>query len=286
MGSIAIDRLGNIGLGYSYTDRTTPPSIRYATRLVTDLPGTLRAEMELQRGKGVQTGHSGWGDYSTMSVDPVDGCTFWYTQEYYAETGTDWRTRVGSFRLPECSGTPVSVTLVVGESPVRFGNETVLSGQVSSGRANETVTIWARRYDETGFAQVRSAATDVRGNWSATVRPKMRTMYLAGLDEVQSEELAVRVRPRIRFRSLERSFSVQVLGARSFAERTVVLQRRTQAGSWLAVSRHRLGRRSSRVFPVPRQPATAMYRIYMSASEAGPGYLASWSETQTVMRRS
>jgi hypothetical protein len=44
-----------------------------------------------------------WGDYSEMSVDPVDGCTFWYTTEYYAVTGADWQTRVGAFKFPGCA---------------------------------------------------------------------------------------------------------------------------------------------------------------------------------------
>src|SRR5579864_1583566 len=33
-------------------------------------------------GTGYQASVSRWGDYSAMSVDPVDDCTFWYTNEY------------------------------------------------------------------------------------------------------------------------------------------------------------------------------------------------------------
>jgi hypothetical protein len=52
-------------------------------------------------GVGAQTFTNRWGDYSSMSVDPVDDCTFWYTNEYYAGTGNsyDWQTRIGSFKL-------------------------------------------------------------------------------------------------------------------------------------------------------------------------------------------
>ena len=42
-----------------------------------------------------------WGDYSSMSVDPVDGCTFWYTQEYIG-AGNNWKTRIGAFKFPSC----------------------------------------------------------------------------------------------------------------------------------------------------------------------------------------
>src|SRR6185503_318490 len=73
--------------------------------LPVDPPGELRGgEVSLVEGTGAQQGSfKRWGDYSTMSVDPVDGCTFWYTQEYYANSGSfDFKTRIGSFRLPGC----------------------------------------------------------------------------------------------------------------------------------------------------------------------------------------
>jgi len=108
MGSIGMDGLGNMALGYSVVvsrralRNVVLPSLRYATRLASDPPGTLQAETELVTGTGVQTRSNRWGDYSAMSVDPVDDCTFWYTGEYYATRGMNWRTRIGSFRLPGC----------------------------------------------------------------------------------------------------------------------------------------------------------------------------------------
>src|SRR5262249_26305087 len=67
-------------------------------------------------GAGAQEDSSGrWGDYSSMSVDPTDDCTFWYTQEYYAATnvilGVNWRTRIVAFRFPSCTGTPAGPAL-------------------------------------------------------------------------------------------------------------------------------------------------------------------------------
>ena len=66
-----------------------------------------QGESTLIAGTGYQTHSSGrWGDYSSMSVDPVDDCTFWYTQEYYT-AGADsagWQTRIGSFTFPNCGG--------------------------------------------------------------------------------------------------------------------------------------------------------------------------------------
>jgi hypothetical protein len=109
MGSLAMDRSGDIALGFSVSGDHTFPSIRYVTRTPDDPAGTFPgAESELLAGSGVQKSSFGrWGDYSSMSVDPVDGCTFWYTQEYYANTGSfDFKTRIGSFQIPGCGQGP------------------------------------------------------------------------------------------------------------------------------------------------------------------------------------
>ncbi len=106
MGSIAVDHVGNMALGYSVSSASTYPSIRYAGRLAGDPVGTLpQGEGEIVAGSGYQESSYGrWGDYSMMGVDPVDDCTFWYTQEYYATIGNaPWQTRIGSFKFPNCS---------------------------------------------------------------------------------------------------------------------------------------------------------------------------------------
>lgn len=109
MASIAMDAVGNIALGYSVSGPDTYPSIRYAGRLAGDPLNTLpQAEASLIEGGGSQThGSSRWGDYSMMAVDPLDDCTFWYTQEYYTATSEmDWHTRIGAFRFPSCTTGP------------------------------------------------------------------------------------------------------------------------------------------------------------------------------------
>jgi len=103
MGSLALDKVGNMAVGYSTSSSTTYPSIKYATRLSTDRKSKLTAEGKIVKGTGSQTGTSRWGDYSQMSIDPNDGCTFWYTTEYYLATGGDWQTRIASFKFPSCS---------------------------------------------------------------------------------------------------------------------------------------------------------------------------------------
>jgi hypothetical protein len=104
MGSIAMDKMGNIALGYSASSGSIKPALRYATRLAGDPLNTLSNETTIVQGTGAQTGTlSRWGDYSHMSVDPVDDCTFWYTSEYLKTNGTfNWSTRVASFKINGC----------------------------------------------------------------------------------------------------------------------------------------------------------------------------------------
>jgi len=104
MPSIAMDRRGNIALGYSVSSESTYPSVRYTGRKAEDRKGKMRREQSCVEGTGVQLGSSNrWGDYASVSIDPVDGCTFWYTNEYYETTGTfDFNTRVCSFNFDDC----------------------------------------------------------------------------------------------------------------------------------------------------------------------------------------
>ncbi len=108
MGALAMDSGGDIALGYSASNATMFPGIRYSGRLVTDPPGTLpQGEGTIIAGTGSQ-GSSSWGDYSTMVVDPTDDCTFWYANEYVpVSSSLGWRTRIASFKFASC--TPVAL---------------------------------------------------------------------------------------------------------------------------------------------------------------------------------
>jgi hypothetical protein len=104
MGSIAMDKVGDIALGYSESSSSLFPSIAYTGRVPTDALGTMEAENLIFTGSGSQTGNlHRWGDYSSMSVDPVDDCTFWYTTEYLKTSGSfNWSTHIVSFKFPGC----------------------------------------------------------------------------------------------------------------------------------------------------------------------------------------
>ncbi len=105
MGSIAMDKAGNIALGYSVSSSTMHPAIRYTARHADDPLGTMRPEVSLIEGGTFFSANNRWGDYSSMNVDPADDCTFWYTNQYQSsDSSTNWRTRVGTFIIPGCLG--------------------------------------------------------------------------------------------------------------------------------------------------------------------------------------
>jgi hypothetical protein len=104
MGSIAMDKAGDIALGFSASSRSLDPSIYAAGRTPSDQPGVMNGPTVLMAGTGVQTtSYNRWGDYSAMTVDPTDDCTFWYTQQYYQTTGSfNWSTRISAFKFDNC----------------------------------------------------------------------------------------------------------------------------------------------------------------------------------------
>ena len=104
MGSIAMDGDGNIALGYSVSSTSLFPSIRYTGRLAGDPLGSMpQGENSILEGNFSQSGITRWGDYSSMNVDPVDDCTFWYTNEYMANGANQWSTRIARFSFAGCT---------------------------------------------------------------------------------------------------------------------------------------------------------------------------------------
>ena len=106
MGSAAMDKTGGIAVGYNISNASSiKPSIKYAYRGPTDPLGTLGNETDIFLGPGVQTPSlSRWGDYSTISVDPVDGCTMVFTSQYQPVNGNfNWSTFIFSFKLSTCN---------------------------------------------------------------------------------------------------------------------------------------------------------------------------------------
>jgi hypothetical protein len=113
MGSIAVDKDHNIALGYSKSSTSIKPGIYITGRLGNDPLNTMGAETTVRAGLGVQIGanpFNRWGDYSAMTLDPVDQCTFFYTNEYYRDQedgdNENWATRIASYRFASCVAAP------------------------------------------------------------------------------------------------------------------------------------------------------------------------------------
>jgi PKD repeat protein len=101
MGSIAMDKDGNMALAYSWASSTDFPGIRYTGRLASDAAGVMtEAEAVLVAGTDGNSSNR-WGDYSHLAVDPVDECTFWYTNQYGRQNG-QWGTHISSFKFDSC----------------------------------------------------------------------------------------------------------------------------------------------------------------------------------------
>jgi hypothetical protein len=108
IGAAAQDRAGNTALQYNFVSDEKKVSIHYTGRLASDPPNELRPEKVLKDGTGVQRAFGfRWGEYSSMSVDPFEGCTFWLTNAYYTQESQEfselgWLTRIAAFKFDEC----------------------------------------------------------------------------------------------------------------------------------------------------------------------------------------
>jgi hypothetical protein len=178
MGSLAVDGQGNMALGYTRSNGTAPnfPSIAYSGRLATDPLSTLpQTEVIMTAGGGSQVNNCGggpcdrWGDYSAMSVDPADDCTFWYINEYYSSqangTSGNWQTRIGSFKFPSCSSQaqpPTTTSLTSSANPANAGTSVVLTATVTGTGPTGNVN-----FSEGGTALAGCAAVALAGGGNA-----------------------------------------------------------------------------------------------------------------------
>jgi hypothetical protein len=119
MGSIAMDKSGDMAVGYSVSSSTTNPAIAFTGRTPSDPTSTMEPETVIINGTGSQTGTlTRWGDYSAMQIDPADDCTFWYTTEYLKSSGTfNWNTRIANFKFSGCGGTTTTPDFSLSASP-------------------------------------------------------------------------------------------------------------------------------------------------------------------------
>ena len=149
MGSIGMDEAGDIAMGYSESSSTMNPSINYTGRVPGDAPGTMEGENVIISGTGSQNGGlSRWGDYTAISIDPTNDCTFWYTDEYLQQSGSfNWSTRIASFSFPACGGTVSTASqtsLSSSSNPSSYGQSVTFTATVtvSGGPPTGSVTFY------------------------------------------------------------------------------------------------------------------------------------------------
>jgi hypothetical protein len=142
MGSTAMDKNGDIALGFSISGSSRHPGIHYTGRLAGDPLGSMtQGEGVLFDGGGSQNGGlERWGDYTSMSIDPSDDCTFWYTNQYLAANGSfNWHTRIGSFKFPSCNSGPSDFSISASPTSVSIGQggsgTSTISTALTSGSA-------------------------------------------------------------------------------------------------------------------------------------------------------
>ncbi|MCW2916947.1 MAG: hypothetical protein JWN52_5015 [Actinomycetia bacterium] len=181
MGSIAMDKVGNIALGYSQSSSSAHPSIRFTGRAPSDALGTMtQAETTTITGAGSQTSYSRWGDYTSMAVDPADGCTFWYTNEYEPANGNfNWHTRLASFTLPGCAtttGNDFSISDSPASGSVTAGGSTTttVSTALTSGSA-QTVSLTASGLPSGATASFNPASVTAGSSSTATISTSSST---------------------------------------------------------------------------------------------------------------
>ncbi len=144
MGSAAMDSAGNMAVGYSVSSSSLNPAIRFTGRAPSDPLGTMGTEINIKSGAGSQNGGlTRWGDYSSLSVDPVDDCTLWYTTEYLKTTGSfNWSTEIANFKFSTCGNPDFSVTASPASQSVTQGNGTSYTVTVTpSGGFTGTVSL-------------------------------------------------------------------------------------------------------------------------------------------------
>ena len=169
MGSIGMDRRGNIGMGYSFGGGPNFAGQRFAARLADDPPGKLTFhETVLVKGEAAQTTTLRWEDYATTAMDPSDDCTFWYVGDYIKTPANGFSSRIGAFRLPGCMRTTVSGSVFFdrNHNGKREPDEPGLAGSTLAYSGSESGEIHA---DGNGVFSASLAADPAYGNMTYTL---------------------------------------------------------------------------------------------------------------------
>jgi hypothetical protein len=271
---------------------------------------------------GSATGTTPTGSTLTGSVDSRGHSTSWFFEyglktSYGSRTSTRSQSSSGGarsvseaiagltagtayhFRLVATNGsgttfgadsvfttTGPAVTLFASVTTVVHGSPVTLTGKVSNGRENESVTVYAQQFGQGSFAALATVLTGAGGSWTLIVNPTIQTTYKSLWNANTTSTITVAVRPSVSIRRLAGfRFATRVTALRPFAGRGVQLQRQLSDGRWRTIARAHLNHRSSAVFRPALRRGRWTLRVAISVNQAGGGYLAGFSPTITVRKR-
>ena len=242
MGSVAMDQVGDIAAGYSESSSAMSPAIYFSGRQASDPLNTMGGETLVFASAGSQEGSNRWGDYSSMTIDPTDDCTFWYTNQYLPAAGSfNWNTRIVSFRFPGCSAAqpPVSLapsTLFFPSRPVG----TTSPGQIITLTNNQNVALTLSNIGASGdYTENDNCPSSVAAGGSCTLTVKFspsvggtRTGQITVTDDAGSPQVAnatgTGTTPTVSFSSPHLQYGVHAVGSTSDLQ-TVTVTNKGQA---------------------------------------------------------
>jgi plastocyanin len=176
-------------------------------------------------------------------------------------------------------GPPPSVSIGATTPIVTFGNGITLSGVVSSLQPNETVQVYAQPFGQASYALAATVLTGTGGAWSYATKPEVLTYYKARWGNRESAVATIGVAPSISLRKIGSWWVVKTVGARTFARRSVQVQRLNSFGQWVTLKRIALNSSGAQRFKVKLPKGLNRLRIAMSVNQAGAGYLGAFSKT-------
>ena len=180
-------------------------------------------------------------------------------------------------------GPPPSLTFAASAPAVFYGAGLRLAGTISSGAANQDVSIWAQPFGQVSYAKMVDLKTATGGNYDWSTTPQVLTNYQARWGGRTSAILAIGVRPRVSFIRRAPWFVTSVKAGRSFAGRWVYVQRKSALGQWVNRKKVRLGSSGARRFRMNLPRGRNILRVFLTTNQAGSGYI--WSHSRTIVVR-
>lgn len=170
----------------------------------------------------------------------------------------------------------VTTSMTASTSVVTCCAASLLSGNVSTAKAGEVITILSLPYGQLAADVIGTTTTGATGQWSFSVRPAIQTMYTAKTSTSTGPPITISVHPRVGLGYQLGVFSTKVtggVGATSFAGKVVFFQRRTASGGWVTLDKVVLNVSSFARFKVKLPHGASYVRVYLTKAQAGAGYL-------------